>query len=136
MEKYNILIEYLLAVQNFAKDIHYTSTGEAAYSKHLLADRVQENLYDFIDKIKEVCILGNDTPPLPSGEYLSRATSKIPQLGETDRENFKSLQSLIISTLSHIEKIDDITTGEANLIGNIAEDLQNNLGLINLQVRD
>lgn len=136
MEKYNILIEYLLAIQNFAKDIHYTSTGEAAYSKHLLADRVQENLYDFIDKIKEVCILGNDTPPLPSGEYLSRATSKIPQLGETDRENFKSLQSLIISTLSHIEKIDDITTGEANLIGNIAEDLQNNLGLINLQVRD
>ena len=136
MEKYNILIEYLLAVQNFAKDIHYTSTGEAAYSKHLLADRVQENLYDFIDKIKEVCILGNDTPPLPSGEYLSRATSKIPQLGETDRENFRSLQALIINTLSHIEKIDDITTGEANLIGNIAEDLQNNLGLINLQVRD
>ena len=136
MEKYNILIEYLLAIQNFAKDIHYTSTGEAAYSKHLLADRVQENLYDFIDKIKEVCFLGNDTPALPSGEYLSRATSKIPQLGDTDKANFMKLRQLMVTTLGHIENIDDITIGEANLIGNIAEDLQNSLGLLNLQIRD
>lgn len=136
MEKINQLICYLLAVQNFAKDIHYSCHGESFYSKHIFADRIQDGLYDYIDQLKEICLLGNEIEPLPSGEYLSRATSLIPLKTDSDLNNFKSMKDLLIDSLALIEGLDNLTKGEENLIGAIAQDLQNMLGLINLQVRD
>lgn len=134
MDKANNLICSLIAIQNFCKDIHYNAKGDAFYSKHLLADRVQENISDYIDRIKEVALLGNDIETLPSGEYLSRAISLIPELSKEDKENFKSLENLIINTLMALQDI-EATMGEDNLYGTIAEDLQNSLGLINRQIK-
>lgn len=134
MEKVNNLICSLIAIQNFSKDIHYNAKGEAFYSKHLLADRVQENISDYIDRIKEVAILGNDEKTLPSGEYLSRATSLIPELSKEDKENFQSLENLIVNTLMLLQDMES-TMGEDNLYGEIAENLQNSLGLINRQIK-
>ena len=134
MEKVNNLICSLIAIQNFCKDIHYNAKGDAFYSKHLLADRVQDNISDYIDRIKEVSILGNDEQTLPSGEYLSRATSLIPEIVESDKDNFKSLENLLVNTLMLLQDI-EATLGEDNLYGSIAEDLQNSLGLINRQIK-
>ena len=131
----NSLICALIALQNFCKDIHYNTKGDAFYSKHLLVDRVQENISDYIDRIKEVCILGNDEETLPSGEYLSRATSLIPEITGNDKDNFKSLENLLVNTLTLIQSIEPGTKGEDNLYGAIAEDLQNSLGLINRQIK-
>lgn len=52
MIEINKLICYLIALQNFAKDIHYSCYGEAFYGKHLFADRLQEDLYDYVDQIR------------------------------------------------------------------------------------
>lgn len=136
MEKINKLIYFLLAIANFTKDIHYTCHGKAFYSKHLLADRVYDGIYDFIDSLKETCFLGNDTLPLPSGEYLSRTTSLIPPLTDNDKTNFEALKDLIIETLALIEQIDGTTRAETSLLDSIAQDLQQKLGLINLQVKE
>ena len=136
MDNINTLIEYLIAIQNYSKDLHYNCKGEAFYSKHLLADRIQENLSEYMDQLKEIFFLASDKQPLPSGEYLSRATSLIPGISREDKANFISMQNLIVVTLQHIETIKDLTKGEENLIGNIAQDLQNSLGLINLQVKE
>lgn len=137
MDKFNKLIYFLIAIANFAKDIHYSAHGESFYGKHLFVDRIQENMYEFIDQIKEVCILGNNEEPLPSGEYLTRATSLIPAKDDNDDlANFRSMQNLMIRTLTHIEGMDGMTVGEENLIGNIAQDIQNNLGLVNRQVKE
>lgn len=136
MEQINKLIEYLIAICNYSKDIHYNSKGDAFYSKHLLADRIQDNLSEYIDQIKEIFFLASDKSPLPSGEYLSRATSLIPEIVEEDKANFLSMQNLLVVTLQHIESIKDLTKGEENLIGAIAQDLQNSLGLVNLQIKD
>lgn len=35
------LITRLMAIDGFAKDIHYSVEGEAAFAKHLLADRAE-----------------------------------------------------------------------------------------------
>ena len=134
MDNINNLICFLIALQSFCKDIHYSSKGDAFYGKHLLADRIQENLSDYIDRIKEVCILGNDEDTLPSGEYLSRATSSIPEVRNSDKENFKELEQLLVSILTLIETLHG-TKGEENLYGAIAEDLQNSLGLVNRQIK-
>ena len=136
MEEINKLIEYLIAICNFSKDIHYNCKGEAFYCKHLLADRIQENISEYIDQIKEVFFLTGDREPLQSGEYLSRATSLIPQVTNEDKANFISMQNLLVVTLQHIEDLEDLTKGEENLVGAIAQDLQNSLGLVNLQVKD
>lgn len=134
MDKANNLICSLIAIQSFCKDIHYNSKGEAFYSKHLLADRIQENISDYIDRIKEVAILGNDEKTLPSGEYLLKATSFIPQISEDDKDNFQSLENLIVNTLMSLQDM-EATMGEDNLYGEIAENLQNSLGLINRQIK-
>lgn len=134
MESITSLIIYLIAIQNFCKDIHYNAKGEAFYSKHLLADRIQENISEYLDDIKEICILGSNEETLPSGEYLSRATSLIPQIQEDDKDNFKSLENILINTLELLEKMENSTKGEENLYGNIAQDLQQSLGLIYRQI--
>lgn len=136
MDSINYLISLLIAVQNFCKDIHYNCEGEAFYGKHLLADRVQENISEYIDQIKEICILGSDEKTLPSAEYLKRAAEIIPSINKADKKNFESLSDLIMSILELIESMNDSTKGEENLYGNIAQDLQNSLGLINRQIKD
>ncbi len=135
MEKINKLIEYLLAIANFSKDIHYNCKGDAFYSKHILCDRIGENLYDYIDTLKEIFFLAADKLPLASGEYLSRATSLIPQIESNDNSNFTALSILLVTTLQHIETIKDLTKGEENLLGGIAENLQASLGLVNQQIK-
>ena len=136
MENINKVIEYLIAIQNFAKDIHYNCKGEAFYSKHLLADRISDNLSDYTDNIKEVFFMAADKSPLPSGEYLSRATSLIPEISQGDKQNFESMRNLLVNALEHLENLKDLTKGEENLIGAIAQDLQTSLALVNFQIKE
>lgn len=127
MEKINNLIIYLTAISNYAKDIHYNCTGENFYGNHLFADRINENLSEYIDQLKEICLLGHNIKPLKSSEYLAQAANKIPQ-----DINFSQMSELILNTLSLIETITEVSKGDENLLGAIAQDLQNNLGLINI----
>ena len=125
-----------MAIQNFAKDIHYNCKGESFYGKHLLADRLGDNLSDYIDSIKEVFFMASDKEPLPSSLYLTEASVFIPEIAPEDKLNFESMRNLLVNTLQHIETLQDLTKGEENLIGSIAENLQNNLGLVNFQIKD
>ena len=136
MEQINKIIEYLIAICNFSKDIHYNCKGDAFYSKHLLVDRVCENLNDYIDSIKEVFFLGGaNKEPLPSYEYLKKAAELIPEIQKEDKKNFEKLRDLLIAAIKQIEKTKALSKGEENLIGSIAENLQTSLGLINQQVK-
>lgn len=138
MEKINKLICYLVAIQNFAKDIHYSCGGDAFYGKHLLADRIYDGLDDFIDGIKETCLLGNDILPLPSGEYLAMAMNLLPALEQDDKKNFEAMQKLLIDCLVLMQEMlqeKDTPRAEVSLIDGIAQDLQGKLGLVNRQVK-
>ena len=121
------LIIRLTAIENYAKDIHYNCYGDDFYGKHLFADRIGDNLSDYIDQLKEVCLLGHGLKILPSKDYLQGATKIIP-----DNISFDVMCTLIVDTLEGIENIKGISKGDENLIGAISQDLQNNLGLINI----
>lgn len=127
--KIDSLIIYLLAISNYAKDIHYNCGGKNFYGNHLFADRIQDSISEFIDQLKEVCLLGHSIKPLHSSEYLTKASKIIPI-----EINFNEMKGLIINTLELIEAINNASKGDDNLIGNIAQDLQNNLGLINIML--
>ena len=131
MENINKLIAQLIALQNFCKDIHYNCKGEAFYSKHLLADRIQDNLSEYIDKIKELFFLANNKEPKGSKEYLEDAIKFIPDIKQSDKESFEELKKLLIKALKTIEQLTKLTKGEENLIGAIGEDVQTSLGLVN-----
>ena len=135
MEKINQIICYLIAIQNFAKDIHYKCKGDSFYGQHLLADRIQNDLVGFQDSLKETCILGNDLEPLPSAEYLDGAKPLIPLIVDDMQANFKAMQNLLIAALSAIESTLGTTRGEQSLIDSIAQDLQQKLGLVNREVK-
>ena len=121
------LIVHLMAISHYAKDIHYNCSGANFYGNHLFADRIAENLSDYIDQLKEICLLGHQLKPLSSSVYLVRASKIIPAYS-----NFGTMRELLIKTLSLIEQIKGISKGDENVIGAIAQDIQNNVGLINI----
>lgn len=125
------LIVHLLAIANYAKDIHYNCSGPDFYGNHLFADRFIEDIYEYIDQLKEICLLGHNLKPLHSGDYLAQASTIIPAGAD-----FKSMRILMVDTLEIIEQIRDISRGDENLIGAIAQDVQNNVGLINIMYGD
>ena len=125
------LIIYLLAIANYAKDIHYNCTGPNFYGDHLFADRFTDNLYDYIDQLKEICLLGHGKKPLHSGEYLRRAADLLPV-----NVSFSDMRVLMLNCLQDIENIDSLSKGDENLIGAIAQDIQNNVGLLNIMFGD
>lgn len=131
----NKLITQLTVIKEFSKDIHYTCHGESFYAKHLLVDKF--NFNDSIDLIKECCLLGHGVRPLASKEYLQQA-STILELPEehNDRHNFQILQKYIESALNIINELQNLPKADENVIGGIAQDLQQYYGLLNLQVEE
>lgn len=133
----NKLISYLVAIKGFAKNIHYTTHGSAFYGKHIFADLISDPIDEYIDSIKEICLLGHlpdGERPLETSAYDAMAKDLYPDLSETDDSaNFKNIQDLIMLALNHIEALENLSRGEENLIGAIAEHLQKMNGLLNLQ---
>lgn len=131
----NELIAQLIAIREFAKDIHYTVHGLTMYGNHIFADFIHDEIDNFIDDIKEDCLLGMELRPLPSKEYLQKAISILPEpLLNDDKDNFISMLGIIDNTLDLINKMDNLSKGEENLVGAIAQRLQKVKGLINLSL--
>ena len=128
----NNLICRLLAIKEFCKDIHYSVYGLEAISLHKFADQVQANISDYIDEIKEVCLLGNNFKPLASKEYMQQAITIIPDCPKDNKEKFEVLKGLIGVTLDNLPKTTMTKEAESSIFDKIAEDLQKSVGLINL----
>lgn len=127
------ILARLTAIQQYAKDIHYTAKGDQFYAVHLLADRVADGLDDFSDSIKETHYLGGGELPPQSKEILRLSIAYIPVLTDT-REDLTRLGSLISSTLEALGETMGNGRADASLLDNIAQDLKLKLGLINRQV--
>lgn len=129
MNRINIdnLIVNLMTIYNTAKDVHYSCSGANFYGNHLFADRIAENLHEYIDQLKEICLLGRGQEPLKSFDYMARAVEKIPRVS-----NFETLREVIEKGLITIEHCSGLSKADENVIGAIAQDLQNNIGLLNI----
>lgn len=136
MNKIDTLIAYLFAIQAFAKDIHYSASGEAFYSKHLLADEIYKGIDEQIDALIETCILPWGKPKRIL-EYYKLSDEYSPSLtGNVGNIDFSDLHKLIGYVLTYIDKNlnNSIDCGSQSLIDSIAQDLQRKLGLITRQV--
>ena len=68
-------------------------------------------------------------------QYLQKAISILPEpLLNDDKGNFMLMLGIIDNTLDLINKMDNLSKGEENLVGAIAQRLQKVKGLINLSL--
>lgn len=132
-EQIDSLIVALIVIKEFSKDIHYTAHGEAFFAKHLLVDKFSFD--DDIDLLKECCLLGNGERPKSSKFYIEKASALLIEPKENeDKINFIFLDGLLERTLEAINNMQGLTKADENVIGGIAQKLQQYKGLINLQV--
>jgi DNA-binding ferritin-like protein len=132
MDKIDTLIAYLFAIQAFAKDIHYSASGEAFYSKHLLADEIYKGIDEQIDALIETCVMPYYAVRI--SYFWNIAKDIIPDLTDDDSINFDNLRKLCAKAIDLMNKIEADIKGEQSLIDSIAQDLQRKLGLITRQV--
>lgn len=128
----------LQAIVQFSKDIHYSVDGWSMYGNHLFADVVgdQEQRNEYIDLIKEVYYLGRGMETPSSKEIELRVSKILPEKSKNENENWLKLKTLIKECLVDIEMLKELTRGEENLFGAIAQDLQQMNGLLGLRVED
>lgn len=138
MDKLNKIIGLLIALKESIKAVHYSVKGESAYAKHLLADRIYENLDEQIDTIKEALFLSSNEKLLSVKDYLNIAADLSIKISDDDKNNFIFIQHLIIDTLQEIENLkhnQNFTAGELTVMDDIAKTLLTKLALVNMQVR-
>jgi DNA-binding ferritin-like protein len=126
------IIEYLTAIREYAKEIHYRTHGKEFYGIHLLMDRVADGIYDTIDQIKEVYYLGSSNEPPLTSEILKNAADRIPGVTSSTEQNLKNLLELIEITVAHAQTLNQqLQTRATNaLLDSISENLQLKQGLI------
>lgn len=120
------------AIIRFAKEIHYSVKGTSMYGNHLFADKISDSdvSNEFIDLIKEVFYLGRSCEIPPIDEVLEGVLKHLPKISDSESENFISLQDLIVALLVEIEILEGLTRGEENLIGAVAQEMQQINGLL------
>lgn len=126
------LIVYLTAIAGLAKDLHYTVSGESFYGNHLLMDRIQDDLYDFVDEIKEnyFMYLGREVPSareifLKSAELLEKPKT----VGEKTRTLFEYMKDAVYLCDEEAKK-EKYDCGDSDLLGRIASKMKNNVALL------
>lgn len=128
MDKFNDLIVNLMVLQGYAKDLHYHVSD---YSIHLFADRAQDGLDDFIDEIKENCIISKGYRVLKSYEYYDKASRTL----LTSEISLNGLKNITLDVLVGLEAIRNVSMGDSDLLGRIGNKLQNNLGILNILLK-
>lgn len=139
---YEKLLSMLYALKLGASDTHYWVKRDSFWGDHKFADYIRNGeddddhiLDDYIDAINEVCFLGAKKPTPYSKDIIEAAIKYIPVKVSEEKLMFHNLGKLIYDILSLIENIiPEASTGEANLLGNIAQDLQQRYGLIQKRV--
>lgn len=130
VKQINDLIVKLMAIKGFAKDIHYTAQQ---YGDHLLADRVQEDLDEKCDELKENVLLGNNAKVLKSSEYYEKASKEVPELKDNIEDNIEELFWLVSRTLKFCDGL-KLDRADSSLVDGICEKLKNAKGLLFLRL--
>ena len=132
MENFHFLVSYLIALQAYAKDFHYYCK---TFGKHLFADVVQDDLYDYIDQIKENVMLGSGVLPYSSRKYLAAAVPLVAPITGDDAKDLEMLKAFLEYGQKVVNNIEGTTRGQNALLDDIASHLDKAIGLTFLQLR-
>lgn len=112
------LLQRLIAFKYSCKLNHWKTDS---YAKHLLFDRLQGDIDDFVDKVAEGYFMN-----VKKQDNLDQAILQIEYID-------KDLAKLAVDIIKHIEIITDsmkFTQGMLSLLGNISESFDGKLALL------
>ncbi len=127
------IICYCLAAYNISKDAHYNAKYNSFYGNHLFADRLADKWLGYIDDIKEIFYVGNETATPDSKKILQDTIPLIPDINDSTHQNNILLYRFFTEFHAEINQLrqqEDLSLGEENLIGDIDQLVQNNKGLL------
>lgn len=132
-KQFHLLVSYLIALASYAKDFHYYCKS---FGKHLYADVVEDDLYDYIDELKENVMLGSHVLPYSSQKYLAAASVMVPPISVDDEEtNVRMLSALLEMGSDFVNNFEGATRGQNALLDEIAGHLDKAQGLCFLLLR-
>lgn len=124
-------LSLLWALKFSISDLHYLSQKENFYSDHKFADELRDDIDEWIDEVNEVCFLGEEKNAPYSKDVVLEASNLIVPIQSNPTEQFKKISESIKQILIYIQETSEQTSvGEQNLIGGIAQELQQRYGLI------
>jgi DNA-binding ferritin-like protein len=129
------LLAYLLALELHAKNGHYIVKGSDFLSKHEAYDMIISEwgeLSDWRDSIQEVVYLGKGLEAIPSKALMTEALGLLPDSPTSEKVQLDTTKILMDQILANCEDIgkQQITQGEADLLGQIADGLQHKMMIL------
>ena len=132
MEDFNLLVSYLIALQNFAKDFHYYCKS---FGQHLFADVAGDDVLEYTDQIRENVMLGSQELPRSSKQYLMAAALLAPVITEDTATNLRLFADFVKFGVDLVNRMEGTTRGQNALLDEIAGHLDKTAGLLFLQLR-
>jgi len=126
MEK---ILVTLIAIKQYIKQYHWLAKS---YQDHILADKLEEDLEDYIDEVAELSLV-TEIPNVEARHLLGKATSF---LNGKDKVDLNTLGELFAELLEELQSVNEQVKllGIADLTGRLSNSVLRKLYLIKLQL--
>ena len=117
----------LIALKQYIKQYHWQAKS---YQEHILADKLEEDLEDYIDEVAELSLV-TETPNVEAKHLLGEATSF---LNGKDKADLNTLADLFIELQEQLQSLKPELLGVSDLAGRLSNTILRKLYLIQLQL--
>lgn len=121
------------------KELSLLCAGDGFSRQHKLADDVVQDIQEWIDEVFEVVYLGRGEKAPDYSALFRKAATLIAAPEEDDRRNFSALADLLDKVLAYIQQISDegdLAAGEQDLLGRMANRLQQRGGFLKQMLKE
>lgn len=124
MEK---ILVILIALKQYIKEYHWLAES---YQEHILADKLEEDLEDYIDEVAEISLV-TETPNVEAKHLFGQAEN---YLNGKDKADLNTLADLFIELQEQLQSLDPKLLGLSDLAGRLSNTILRKLYLIKLQL--
>lgn len=120
----------LIALKQYIKQYHWQATS---YQDHILADKLEEGLEDYIDEVAELSLVTEKTANVEARHLLGLAEN---YLNGKDKADLSTLGELFAELLEELQSVNEQVKilGIADLTGRLSNSVLRKLYLIKLQL--
>ena len=120
----------LIAIKQYIKQYHWQAKS---YQEHILADKLEEGLEDYIDEVAELSIVAElSEKQVKAKDLLDQAAQC---LGNEDKANLLSIMNLFVSLSEEVNAFEEKAEalGLKDLCGRLSNTILRKIYLIQLQ---
>lgn len=122
----------LIAIKQYIKQYHWQAKS---YQEHILADKLEEDIDDYIDEVAELSVVGEyDDKQLKAKDLLAKASQVVKDDSQAD---LMSLAKLFVELGESVNAFEEKAgaLGLKDLCGRLSNTIMRKVYLINLQLK-